>query len=55
MCEKGTFSQIRSHILDIFATNQPSLVTECTTIPGISDHEAVVVLSHVTAITQPPT
>jgi len=42
------------NILDIFTTNRPSLVTKCVTLPGISDHEAVSVLSHVTARTQPP-
>ena len=42
----------RNNILDVFATNQPSLVTECITIPGISNHEAVIVLSNVTARTQ---
>ena len=48
-------SPTRNHnILDLFATNRPSLVTECITIPGISDHEAVSVLSYVKARTQSP-
>jgi len=48
-------SPTRNHnILDLFATNQPSLVTECITIPGISDHEAVSVLSYVKDRTQSP-
>ena len=42
----------RNNILHVFATNQPSLVTECITIPGISNHEAIIVLSYVTARTQ---
>ena len=29
------------NILDIFATNRPSLVEKCIPIPGIGDHEAV--------------
>ena len=33
----------KENILDIFATNWPSLVTSCTTIPGVSDHEAVLI------------
>ena len=41
----------KENILDIFATNRPSLVTNCTTIPGIS---AVLVISHVSVKTQPP-
>ena len=32
-----------SNILDIFATNRPSLIADCKVIPGISDHEAVYV------------
>ena len=31
----------QNNILDIFATNRPSLVTKCGIIPGISDHESV--------------
>ena len=30
-------------ILDIFCTNRPSLVSCCQILPGISDHEAVLV------------
>ena len=29
--------------LDLFFTNHPSLVKSCNTIPGISDHDMVVV------------
>ena len=37
-------SPTRNHsILDIFCTNRPSLVTCCQILPGISDHEAVLV------------
>ena len=38
-----------SNILDIFVTNRPSLVETCDTIDGISDHEAVLVVSSVLA------
>ena len=38
-----------SNILDIFITNRPSLVDTCDTIDGISDHEAVLVVSSVVA------
>ena len=30
-----------NNILDIFATNRPSVIAECKVIPGISDHETV--------------
>ena len=33
----------QNNILDIFATNRPSLVTKCGIIPDISDHESVYV------------
>ena len=38
-----------SNILDIFVTNRPSLVETCDTSDGISDHEAVLVVSSVLA------
>ena len=38
-----------SNILDIFVTNRPTLVETCDTIDGISDHEAVLVVSSVIA------
>ena len=38
-----------SNILDIFVTNRPSLVETCDTTDGISDHEAVLVVSSVLA------
>ena len=37
------------NILDTFATNKPSLVTSCTTIPGIGDHEGILVTSQISA------
>ena len=40
--------------MDIFATNWPSLVTKCTVIPGISDHEAVLIVSDISAKIKPP-
>jgi len=39
------FPTRRNNTLDIFATNRPSLVTACKPVPGISDHEAVLVHS----------
>ena len=32
-----------NNILDLFLTNQPSLVKSCNTIPGISDHNMIIV------------
>ena len=57
--EHGLFQLVYSptrneNILDIFTSNHPSLVSECNTIPGISDHEAVLVLSYISAKTQQP-
>ena len=40
-----------NNILDIFATNRPSLVTKCEIIPGISDHEAVHVETQLRVVT----
>lgn len=36
-----------SNILDIFLTNRPSLIEACEIVDGISDHEAVMVKSHI--------
>jgi len=36
-----TFPTRQQNALDIFITNRPTLVKSCTSIPGISDHEAV--------------
>ena len=44
-----TFPTRQRNILDIFITNRPTLVRSCTSIPGISDHEAVCVLSNIIA------
>ena len=44
----------KDNILDIFATNRPSLVTKCAVIPGISDHEAVLIVSDIAAKIKPP-
>jgi len=44
----------KENILSIFATNRPSLVADCKAIPGISDHEAVLVMSNVSVKMQPP-
>ena len=45
----GGFSQMvdaptrNNNILDLFATNRPSLVTSLKVLPGISDHELICV------------
>ena len=43
------------NILDLFFTNRPSLVNRSTVIPGISDHHAISIDSHVTMTRQNPT
>jgi len=43
-----------NNILDIFCTNRPSLISGCYPIPGIGDHESVLInqcASHTTHIT----
>ena len=35
--------------LDIFATNRPGLINRCTPIPGLSDHDAIIIESSATA------
>ena len=37
------FSIRRENILDIVFTNRPSLVNCCTVVPGVSDHDVVLV------------
>ena len=44
-----SFPTRKNNILDIFITNRPSLITFCSTIPGISDHEAVCIKSAIQA------
>ena len=39
------FPTRRYNTLDIFATNRPSLVEKCEPIPGIGDHESVLIES----------
>ena len=46
------FPTRKNNILDIFITNRPSLITFCSTIPGISDHEAVCIKSAIQATIQ---
>jgi hypothetical protein len=40
--------------LDLFVTNRPSLVTSCKALPGVSDHEIVLVESDMSAKYQRP-
>ena len=42
-----------NNILDFFATNRPSLITECKVIPGIGNHETVHVETHLNVMTTP--
>ena len=42
------------NLLDVFITDRPLLVESCNTIYGISDHEAILVTSHVLAPLRPP-
>ena len=42
------------NILDLFFTNRPSLVNRSTIIPGISDHHAIYVDSHISMKRQKP-
>ena len=44
-----TFPTRQQNTLDIFITNCPTLVKSCTSIPGISDHEAVCIESEIFA------
>ena len=36
-------------VLDLFLTNRPSLISKCTPLPGVSDHEMVLTVSDVRA------
>ena len=42
------------NILDLFFTNRPTLVNRSTVIPGISDHHAVYIDSHITMSRKKP-
>ena len=42
------------NILDLFFTNRPTLVKRSTVIPGISDHHAVYIDSHITMTRKKP-
>ena len=48
------FPTRESNILDVVFTNRPALIKCCTNIPGISDHDAVLVSFHI-EITQKDT
>ena len=43
-----------NNILDIFLTNRPSLISDCHTLSGISDHEIVFINSYISAKIQRP-
>ena len=42
----------KNNVLDIFITNKQSLITYCSLIPGISDHEAACIKSVIQATIQ---
>ena len=44
----------KKKILDLFLTNRPTLVNRCMVIPGVSDHEAVLVESEVSVTCHKP-
>ena len=46
------FPTRKNNILDIIITNRPSLITFCSMIPGISNHEAVCNKSTIQATVQ---
>ena len=43
-----------NNILDIFATNKPSLISHCCVVPGVSDHEALYIESLLILSVLPP-
>ena len=45
---------MENNILDVFFTNRPSLINTCHTVPGISDHEAVLIKYSITLTPQQP-
>ena len=53
LSQLANFPTRKENTLDIFATNWPSLVTKCKPIPGISDHEAILLVSDIAAKIQP--
>ena len=42
----------KNNFLDVFFTNRPSLINTCHIVPGISDHEAVLIKSSITLTPQ---
>ena len=59
MCEKllGTLDQFHltqlvtaptrnDATLDLFCTNKPGLVKSCSLVPGISDHDGIIIIRH---------
>ena len=43
------FPTRQSNTLDIFATNRPSLVSKCLGLPGLSDHDVILIDTTITA------
>ena len=48
------FPTRKDSILDIFVTNRPSLVNKCTPIPGLSDHDIVLIDANIVPSRQKP-
>ena len=48
------FPTRKDSILDIFVTNRPSLVNKCTPIPGLSDHDIVLIDANIVHSRQKP-
>ena len=46
--QKVNFNTRKENILDLFLTNRPSLVTRCTPLPGLGDHDIVYIESEIT-------
>ena len=54
MTQTVNFPTRINNILDIFCTNRPSLLNQCYPIPGIGDHDAVMIESSTTVQNYPP-
>ncbi|KAK3083794.1 hypothetical protein FSP39_003288 [Pinctada imbricata] len=48
------FPTRRNNLLDIFLTNRPSLINKCSPLPGLSDHDVVLIDSNITPARQKP-
>ena len=54
-CEQVVnFATKAVNTLDLFFTNRPSLVNKCLPLPGLSDHDIVLVDTNITPARQKP-